>query len=88
MPFDCLKIDRSFVIGMQRSPENVEIVRMIVSLGRTLKKDVVAEGIETHEQLIHLRQLGATVGQGYLLSRPLQPAQISELLLEPAVTPA
>ncbi|MBC7729571.1 MAG: EAL domain-containing protein, partial [Microbacteriaceae bacterium] len=88
LPFDCLKIDRSFVIGMQRSPQNVEIVPTIVSLGRTLNKDVVAEGIETHEQLIRLRQLGATVGQGYLLSRPLQPAQISELLLEPAITPA
>ena len=88
LPFDCLKIDRSFVIGMQRSAQNVEIVRTIVSLGRTLNKDVVAEGIETHEQLIRLRQLGATIGQGYLLSRPLQPAQISELLLEPVCAPA
>ena len=88
LPFDCLKIDRSFVIGMQRSTQNVEIVRTIVSLARTLNKDVVAEGIETHEQLVRLRQLGATIGQGYLLSRPLQPAQINELLLEPAVAPA
>ncbi len=88
LPFDCLKIDRSFVIGMQRSPENIEIVRTVVSLGRSLNKDVVAEGIETHEQLQRLKQLGATMGQGYLLSRPLNPAQVSELLTEPTIAPA
>ncbi len=88
LPFDCLKIDRSFVIGMQHSPQNIEIVRTVVALGRSLNKDVVAEGIETHEQLQRLKQLGATIGQGYLLSRPLAPNKVDELLLEPAVCPA
>jgi diguanylate cyclase (GGDEF)-like protein/PAS domain S-box-containing protein len=88
LPFDCLKIDRSFVIGMQHSAQNVEIVRTVVSLGRSLNKDVVAEGIETHEQLQRLKQLGATIGQGYLLSRPLNPSQVGELLTEPAISPA
>ncbi|HSI57701.1 MAG TPA: EAL domain-containing protein [Ideonella sp.] len=88
LPFDCLKIDRSFVIGMQSRPENVEIVRTVVSLGRSLNKDVVAEGIETHEQLQHLRQLGATIGQGYLLARPLSPRQVVEMLMAPALAPA
>ncbi len=87
LPFDCLKIDRSFVIGMQDSAENVEIVRTVVSLGRSLNKDVVAEGIETHEQLIRLKQLGATIGQGYLLSRPLSAARVGEWLTEPAFAP-
>jgi diguanylate cyclase (GGDEF)-like protein/PAS domain S-box-containing protein len=87
LPFDCLKIDRSFVIGMDQSRQNLEIVRTVISLGRTLNKHVVAEGIETHEQLVRLRQLGATVGQGYLLSRPLTPAQVQDLLLEPSVAP-
>ena len=87
LPFDCLKIDRSFVIGMQHSPQNVEIVRTVVALGLSLNKDVVAEGIETHEQLQRLKQLGATIGQGYLLSRPLSPNKVDELLLEPAVCP-
>jgi diguanylate cyclase (GGDEF)-like protein/PAS domain S-box-containing protein len=87
LPFDCLKIDRSFVIGMQHSAQNVEIVRTVVSLGRSLNKEVVAEGIETHEQLQRLKQLGATMGQGYLLSRPLSPRQVGELLTEPAVAP-
>ena len=61
-----------FVIGMQHSAQNVEIVRTVVLLGRSLNKDVVAEGIETHEQLQRLKQLGATIGQGYLLVTPLQ----------------
>jgi EAL domain-containing protein (putative c-di-GMP-specific phosphodiesterase class I) len=87
LPFDCLKIDRSFVIGMQKSPQNVEIVRTVVSLGRSLNKDVVAEGIETHEQLQRLKALGATIGQGYLLSRPLTPLQVAEMLTEPAIAP-
>jgi diguanylate cyclase (GGDEF)-like protein/PAS domain S-box-containing protein len=87
LPFDCLKIDRSFVIGMDLSRQNLEIVRTVISLGRTLNKQVVAEGIETHEQLVRLRQLGATIGQGYLLSRPLAPAQVEQLLLEPRVAP-
>jgi diguanylate cyclase (GGDEF)-like protein/PAS domain S-box-containing protein len=85
LPFDCLKIDRSFVIGMDKSPQNLEIVRTVISLGRSLNKEVVAEGIETHEQLVRLRQLGATIGQGYLLSRPLGPRQVQELLLQPQV---
>jgi len=88
LPFDCLKIDRSFVIGMDKSRQNLEIVRTVISLGRSLNKQVVAEGIETHEQLTQLRALGATIGQGYLLSRPLSPAQVQQLLLEPNVAPA
>jgi diguanylate cyclase (GGDEF)-like protein/PAS domain S-box-containing protein len=88
LPFDCLKIDRSFVIGMDKSPQNVEIVRAIVSLGRTLNKQVVAEGIETHEQLRQLRDLGANIGQGYLMSRPLTPVRARELLSEPLLVPA
>ena len=87
LPFDCLKIDRSFVIGMAKSPQNVEIVRTVLSLGRTLNKQVIAEGIETHEQLLRLKELGAPVGQGYLLARPLNPAQVRELLREPQVAP-
>ena len=87
LPFDCLKVDRSFVIGMHKSPKNVEIVRTILLLGRSLNKQVIAEGIETHEQLRRLKELGAPVGQGYLLARPLSPAQVSEFLLEPRMAP-
>ena len=87
LPFDCLKIDRSFVIGMHKSQQNVEIVRTILSLGRSLNKQVIAEGIETHDQLLRLKELGTPIGQGYLLARPLTPAQAQEMLLDPRVVP-
>lgn len=88
LPFDCLKIDRSFVIGLDKGPQNLEIVRAVISLARTLNKQVVAEGIETHAQLQQLRALGATIGQGYLLGRPLSPATAHDLLTEPQLAPA
>ncbi|MGS0757044.1 EAL domain-containing protein, partial [Roseateles sp. GG27B] len=82
LPFDCLKIDRSFVIGMERSPQNIEIVRTVISLGRSLNKEVVAEGIETRGQFEQVKRLGATIGQGYLLSRPLAPEQVEAMLAQ------
>src|SRR2546423_1871536 len=87
LPFDCLKIDRSFVIGMHKSPQNVEIVRAVLLLGRSLNKLVIAEGIETHDQLRRLKQLGVPVGQGYWLARPLPPSAVQELLFAPNVAP-
>jgi EAL domain-containing protein (putative c-di-GMP-specific phosphodiesterase class I) len=87
LPFDCLKIDRSFVIGMHKSPQNVEIVRAVLLLGRSLNKLVIAEGIETHDQLRRLKQLGVPVGQGYWLARPLPPSAVQELLFLPNVAP-
>jgi EAL domain-containing protein (putative c-di-GMP-specific phosphodiesterase class I) len=80
LPIDHLKIDRSFVSGMDRSPENLEIVRAMLTLGRTLNKVVVAEGIETPEQLATLRAMGVHVGQGFLLSRPLRIEQVDAIL--------
>jgi diguanylate cyclase (GGDEF)-like protein/PAS domain S-box-containing protein len=84
LPFDCLKIDRSFVIGMHKSAQNVEIVRAVLSLGRSLNKTVIAEGIETHDQLLRLKELGAPMGQGYLLARPLAAHQVQESFVEGA----
>ena len=88
LPFDCLKIDRSFVIDMHKGPQNVEIVRAIMSLGCSLNKLVIAEGIETKDQLLRLKQLGVPVGQGYLLGRPLHPSAAQELLFVPNMAPA
>jgi EAL domain-containing protein (putative c-di-GMP-specific phosphodiesterase class I) len=80
VPIDYLKIDRSFVCAITGGDEHVEIVRAVLTLGEALGKRVVAEGIETHEQLAVLRRLGVTVGQGFLMSRPLNPGQVSALL--------
>ena len=79
LPIDSLKIDRSFVNGMDELPQNIEIVRAVIDLGRSLGKKIIAEGIETTEQLATLKELGVHVGQGYLLSRPLRPDQVPAL---------
>ena len=80
LPIDSLKIDRSFVMGMHDKPQNVEIVRAVMTLGQALGRRVIAEGIETQEQLSTLLSLGVHVGQGFLLSRPL-PAEKAEALI-------
>jgi diguanylate cyclase (GGDEF)-like protein/PAS domain S-box-containing protein len=87
LPIDSLKIDRSFVMGLHDKPHNVEIVRAVLNLGQSLGRRVIAEGIETPRQLSALRELGVPVGQGYLLSRPLRPEQVQDLLAVGAVLP-
>ena len=71
LPLDILKIDKSFVDAMERGPEDVEIVRTIVTLGKLLGMEVVAEGIETDRQAELLRDLGCDIGQGFLFARPM-----------------
>ena len=77
-PVDAFKIDRSFVWRM--SAEGEEIVRTIVSLAHNLGLEVMAEGIETVEQLARLRELGCELGQGFLFAKPLSPEGVEELL--------
>ncbi|HJR09169.1 MAG TPA: PAS domain S-box protein [Pyrinomonadaceae bacterium] len=79
-PIHTLKIDRSFISMGGDDRENAEIVRTIIMLARNMGKDVVAEGIETTEQLARLRTLKCTYGQGYLFSRPQDPAEIERRL--------
>jgi len=71
LPVRYLKIDRSFVSQMQVENRNYQVVNTIVALSNQLGLTVVAEGIETSEQLQQLQQLGCELGQGYLFSRPL-----------------
>ena len=71
IPVDILKIDRSFVSGLQEQGNaNEEIVRAVLALGHGLKKTVIAEGVETVAQLDRLRELGCEFAQGYLFGRP------------------
>ena len=72
-PIHTLKIDRTFIRQMTYSGENMEVVRTIVQLARHLGHGVIAEGIETDGQLALLQNLGCDIGQGYLISRPLDP---------------
>jgi EAL domain-containing protein (putative c-di-GMP-specific phosphodiesterase class I) len=84
LPFDTLKIDRSFVDGLGRDDQDMAIVRSVVMLAKTLSLSVTAEGIETQVQEDHLRSLGCERGQGYLFARP-QPAEAIASLLAGAV---
>ena len=79
-PFHSLKIDRSFVSAMDSNTKSAEIVRTILMLAHNLNMEVVAEGIETEEQLQQLQQLGCKYGQGYLFSKPVEPVEAEKLL--------
>ncbi|HVE39953.1 MAG TPA: EAL domain-containing protein, partial [Planctomycetota bacterium] len=70
-PIDAVKIDRSFVMRMGAKGENSEIVSAIVSLAQSLKMKVIAEGVETQDQLGALRNLKCSHGQGWLFSKPI-----------------
>jgi EAL domain-containing protein (putative c-di-GMP-specific phosphodiesterase class I) len=69
-PFDTLKIDKSFVEGIDANRQNRAVAAAIVTLGRTLELDLVAEGIETPGELRSLEALGIHLGQGFHLGRP------------------
>jgi EAL domain-containing protein (putative c-di-GMP-specific phosphodiesterase class I) len=86
LPFDSLKIDRSFIreIGNENeslSDENgsLNIVNAIMQLAHSLRLEVIAEGVETEEQLRSLRQLGCDSAQGFLFSKPLEAAAAERL---------
>ncbi len=68
---DTLKVDRSFVQNMSNSRDSLQIVRAIIELAKALDMDVVAEGVEAPEALIHLREFGCAYAQGYLISKPV-----------------
>lgn len=78
MPVDSLKVDQAFVRNMESDPDRQAIVRAIIVMGRTLGKKVIAEGVETPEQLRLLEQLGCHEVQGYLFSRPIDAATLEQ----------
>lgn len=86
LPVDALKIDVAFVRGMNEAPGMLRLVKAILGLGHSLGMDVVAEGVETEEQLEQLRQLGCDKAQGYLFSAAVS-AGDSEAYQTPASGP-
>jgi diguanylate cyclase (GGDEF)-like protein len=81
-PVTTLKIDRSFIGRMGQGDENAEIVRTIITLASNLGMDVVAEGIETEDQLAQLRALKCEYGQGFLFSKPVEAETAKMMVLE------
>ncbi|MGB6200869.1 MAG: EAL domain-containing protein [Candidatus Acidiferrales bacterium] len=79
-PIDCLKIDQSFVRQISTAPDETTIVTAIISMGRSLNLRVVAEGVETPEELSFLQAHQCDEAQGYYFGRPVHPAQFAKLL--------
>ena len=79
-PVDTLKIDRSFISRMGARDKDSEIVRTIVELAHNLHMEVIAEGVETEEQLSHLKALQCEYGQGYYFSKPLDAKSAERLI--------
>jgi diguanylate cyclase (GGDEF)-like protein/PAS domain S-box-containing protein len=79
-PFDKIKIDRAFVINLGKNPQSAAIVRAVIDLGHGLEMSIVAEGVETAEQLAFLSQEGCDAVQGYLLGKPAPIGQYAALV--------
>jgi EAL domain-containing protein (putative c-di-GMP-specific phosphodiesterase class I) len=82
MPVDSLKIDQTFIAGLGEDPGDEAIVSGVISLGHALGLKVVAEGVETEEQLARLREMGCDLAQGYHFAKPLPSEDIEKLLVE------
>ena len=80
LPIDSLKIDGSFVSSLQRDSDAAVVVQTIIQLGGSLHKSVIAEGIESADQLQQLREMGCLFGQGYHLAAPMTTLEASALL--------
>jgi diguanylate cyclase (GGDEF)-like protein/PAS domain S-box-containing protein len=81
-PISTLKIDRSFVVGLPYEENDCAIARAIVTMAQQLRQEIVAEGVETAEQMIFLRDLGCDQLQGYLFSQPVPAAEFASMLRE------
>lgn len=82
LPVNELKIDKSFVFGMLHKPEDLAIVRGVIGLGKSFKHMVIAEGVESIDQVLMLMDLGCTIVQGFLIARPMPAEQLTSWLKE------
>jgi len=87
LPVTVLKIDKSFVMTMTEDCSNSLIVHSVVDLGHNLGLTIVAEGVESEQALLALREFGCDVAQGYHLSRPIPTADLDTWLLGRTITP-
>jgi len=86
LPISTLKIDRSFISPMESNGSNSEIVRTIVMLARNLGMKVIAEGVETKEQLDELKKLNCEGAQGYFFAAPMSFEKVQYFLNENGIT--
>lgn len=81
-PIDTLKIDQTFVRALDRDSSNIKIFQAVVMLAHGLGMDVIAEGVETEDELEQIRAIGVEMAQGYFISRPSSPEQLEKHLDE------
>src|SRR6185369_2390650 len=82
LPIDTIKVDRSFVRDIVNDPDDAAIVDAIVAMARSLKLNVIAEGVETYQQLEFLRQRNCQQVQGNFFARPLDPGQFEAFMAQ------
>ncbi|MBQ7656214.1 MAG: EAL domain-containing protein, partial [Clostridia bacterium] len=82
MPIDVLKMDRAFVSNMEYEEKDLQLVQLILGIGRNLKIPVIAEGVETETQLRLLKELGCALVQGFYFSRPLPVAEFEAAFIQ------
>ena len=87
LPFDALKIDRSFVNRMTTDDNSGEIVKTVINLAKTLKMATIAEGIETADQAEYLKRMGCESAQGYLFAKPVPVADAARMVAARRVAP-
>ena len=87
LPIHVIKIDRSFIKDIRNSPQDATIVETIVIMAHKLRMQVVAEGVELQDQLLHLKSINCDQVQGYFLSRPVDAAAAGQLILQSILVP-
>jgi len=80
LPVDTLKVDRSFIRNLQQNPDDREVIKAIIAMGKTLSLNVIAEGVETPAQDTYLRKNICDQMQGFYFSKPVAPDQFADLL--------
>ncbi|MBR0410755.1 MAG: EAL domain-containing protein [Eubacterium sp.] len=84
MPIDVLKMDRAFIQNIEHNEKDVQLVALIIDIAKNLKIPVVAEGVETEEQMRRLKALGCSLVQGYYFSRPLHASDFGSNIIQSA----
>ncbi len=87
LPYDRLKIDRSFIDGLAEERQHRVMVEAMISLAKELNLEVIAEGVETKEQLDILRELNCDIIQGFYYAKPLPEDELLPLLKEGSIQP-
>jgi EAL domain-containing protein (putative c-di-GMP-specific phosphodiesterase class I) len=87
LPLNALKIDRSFVKSLTTKADDAAITQAIIAMAHSLSLQVIAEGVETEEQLAFLRELRCDEVQGYLFSRPVPPDEFARFVYSMTTSP-